>query len=203
MALTTGVILGALNANRASGGFPFAGFNYDRLASGLAAGIVQWGIGQFPNLGLTGLATGLAGIGTISPVTTRIIVPSNPGVLLGALSGAGMNGPLARSLAVSVSLGVSQAFSSAGQYTGIVTGVAVGSDASKVTVSNAATLISILRGTLSGALGSGSALDMMVAGLGNGIASLLLQGSGTGLVSGTLAIPPAPGSSPTTALVVV
>jgi len=203
MALNAGVILGFLNANRASGGFPFGGSNYDRLAVGIASGVASWGVGQFANLGMIGAATGLAGVGMVLSPTTRIIVPPNPGTVLAALSGAGMNGPLAKSLAVSVALGIAQAFSSAAQYTGPATGVSLGVDVAKVTVANAVTLIGILRGTLGGALGNGPALNMMAVGLGNGIATMLLQGTGVGQVTGTPTVPPAPGSGPTPTSIVV
>lgn len=203
MALNAGVILGFLNANRATGSFPFNGSNYDRLASGVSFGVAQWGIGQFYNLGLVGTASGLAGAGTILPPTTKIIVPPNPGIVLTALRGAGMNGPLADSLAVVMSTGISQAFTSAAQYTGPAVGVAIGADVSRITVANSATLISTLRGTLSGTLGTGPALDMMAIGLGNGISGLLLQGTGVGQVTGTPTTPPAPGSGPTPTSIVV
>jgi hypothetical protein len=203
MALNAGVILGFLTANRASGGFSFGGSNYDKLALGIATGVNQWGVGQFFNLGLTGAATGLAGVGTILPPVTRIIVPPNSGTVLAALTGAGMNGSLSKSLAVSVAMGISQAFTSAAQYTGPATGVSIGVDVAKITVANAAMLIGILRGTLGGMLGNGPALNMMAIGLGNGITSLLLQGTGVGQVTGTPTVPPAPGSGPTPTSMVV
>jgi len=199
MAINPGIIYGTLVSNRASGGFPMNGVNFDRLALGLANGVCAWGIGQPQNLGLTGITSGTVGAGIINPGTTKLIVPPTVPVVLGALAGAGMVGPLAESLAVVVTLSISQAFSTAGQYTGPSAGVGLGSDVSKISISNPATLIGLLMTNLTAALGPGSALAIMATGLGNGIASLLLLGMGIGSVNG----PPAPSPGAGTSICVV
>jgi len=202
VALTSNVIYAALAANRASGGFAFAGVPFDQLAQGIAVGVWQWGVGQPQNLGLTGAAAGVSGGGAIVPATSRLSVPPNSGVVYGALVGAGMVGGLASPLATSVALGISQAFSVSGQYAGPVVGVGTGADVSKVAVSNAATLIGILRATLSAVLGTGPALSQMATGLGNGIAALLLLGTGQAPVVGTPTVPAFPAATATTSVVV-
>jgi len=185
MALNPAVILTALQAARSSGALPLLGINYDRLATGIAQGVSQWGVGQPQNLALTGMATGFGGAGTIVSAGTKIVVPANYGVVLGALISAGMVGPVGPSLAMAVTNGISSAFTVSGQYSGVSSMVGSGNDVAKVTMANAGTLIGILNSVLVGSLGTGSSIGMLSAGLGNGIASLLLLGTGTGVVMGT------------------
>jgi hypothetical protein len=202
VALTPNIIQGSLLSARTASPHPFNGVNFDRLALGIGMGVASWAVGQPQNLALTGVATGLLGSGAILAPTSRLIVPPNPGLVQAALVGAGVAGVLAASLALVVSLGVSQAFTSAGQYTGPSATVGTGADVSKVTVSNPATLVGILNGTLLAAVGAGLSLTSLAAGLGNGIASLLLQGTGTGAVVGSPVIPTFPGAGPTFSTVV-
>jgi len=202
VALTPPVIQNALLSVRAAAPHPFNGINYDKLALGIGLAVSQWGVSQPQNLALVGAATGLGGPGVILPATAKLLVPPNPGILLGALVGAGMAGPLSQSLAVVVSLGVSQAFSTSGQYSGISPTVASGADVSKITTANPATLIGILNANLSAVLGVGPALGLMTTGLGNGIASLLLQGTGAGAVTGVPVVPTFPAGGVTNSVVV-
>jgi len=195
MALTVPTLYQALLASRFSGGFPFAGVPYDALALGIASGVVQWGIGQPTNLALTGWATGIAGAGTIPAVSSRLLIPSTASVVVAALSGAGMKGPLSLSLATAVAMGIAQGFTASGQYWGTVAGVGTGTDVSRITVANAPALVGILESTLRSSLGSGLATSMMTQGLGNGIASLLLQGTGTASVVGVVSGGPASGTT--------
>jgi hypothetical protein len=184
-------------ANRAL----FNGPNFDLLALGLSTGIVSWAVGQPQNLALSGISTGVAGAGVIAPVSTRLVVPPTVSILSGTLIGARVAGPLSGPLATVVTLGVSQAFSTYGQYSGVAAGVGAGADVAKVTVANAATLIVILQQSLS-VLGAGPALRMVAVGLGNGIAGLLLTGTGTGVVTGATVVPPVGASGITTSVVV-
>lgn len=197
MALTPPLIYQAFATNRAL----FNGPNFDRLALGLSTGLVTWAVGQPQNLALTGISTGIAGAGVIAPAATRLVVPPTVAILSAALIGAGMAGPLSGPLATVVTLGVSQTFAAYGQYSGAVAGVGTGADVSRVVVANPATLIGILQQSLS-VLGTGPALRMMAVGLGNGIAGLLLTGTGTGVVTGTPVVPPVPGSGISTSVVV-
>lgn len=201
MALTPPLLTSLLLASRASGTFPFAGAAFDLLAQGIANGVCAWSIYQPQNLALTGVATGTAGSGFVLPPASRLIVPPNVPAVLGALTAAGMNGPLGLALATVVSNGIAGTFTGYGQYGGMVAGVGVGADVSKVTLANAATLTATLMGTLAAAVGGGGpALSMLCSGLANGIAALLLGGTGTGSVTG----PPsnAPGAGTSTSVVV-
>jgi len=183
MALTPNQLYQTLAQNRASGGFPFGGVPYDGLAQGVASGVIQWGINQPTNLALKGVATGQPGMGMIEAASSKLVIPPTVGVVVSALSGAGMQGPLSLSLATAVTMGISQGFSSYGQYSGVAAGISVGQDVSKVIVANGPALVGILQGTLRASLGAGAALSMMAQGLGIGIASLLLLGVGTASVT--------------------
>ena len=202
MALSPNVIQASIIAMRSGAPHPFNGVNFDRLAIGLGQGIFQWAVGQPQNLALTGTATGTLGVGVIAAPTTRLMVPPNPELLRVSLAGVGVSGILSSSLALVVSLGVSQAFSSYGQYTGPGGLVGVGSDVSSISVVNMAALVGILNVTLLSAVGAGAVTQMLAAGLGNGIAGLLMQGTGIGAVVGTPSTPPLPGASPTFSTVV-
>lgn len=180
MALTPAILVAALQGSRSSGSVSLMGPDYDRIVVGIAQAIFQWGVGQPQNLALTGSAVGSAGVGAITPVTTRITVPPSFGIMLSALTGAGVKGPTGVSMASAVSNGISLAFSSSAQYTGVSSTVGAGQDISRITVANAATLIALLNANL----GNGPSIGMLSNGLGNGIASMLLQGVGTGTVTG-------------------
>lgn len=191
MAVTPGVIYSALIANRASGIHPLLGPNFETLALAIGNSVAAWAVGQPLNVALAGVAAGASGGGTIAPPTTRIVVPPTVSIMLGALSGAGFNGPMMPSLATVVTLGISQAFTTSGQYAGTVTGVGSGQDVSKVVVSNPSTLIPLLLPLI----GTGPAAPQLATGLANGIAGLLLQGTGTGTVVGSSSPPAASGVS--------
>lgn len=199
--LTAPGIYGALMSTRFAGPFPFGGISYDLLAQGVSSALIAWGVGQPQNLALTGLATGVSGAGTIFMLASKIVLPVNVGVVQAGLTGAGMAGPLAGSLAVAMATGLSQAFTSFGQYQGVSAGVAMGTDISKVTVANTATLVGILTSTLAAVLGAGPALPMMATGLGVGITGLLLLATGSAAVTGVPTVPPAAVTGVTTSVV--
>jgi len=201
MALTPTGVYNALVANRLAGVFPFGGVAYDKLALGLALGVCQWGVNNPANLALKGVATGSAGVGKILPAASKIVLVSSGAVTAG-LQGAGMVGPLSQALGTAVEAGLSQAFSSLAQYNGQSPTVAVGTDTSKVSVANAASLVGILNQTMGAVMGTGPAYGMMTAGLGNGVAALLLTGTGSGAVTGTPVVPAAPATGTTTSVVI-
>lgn len=189
MAITPNLVFASLMSNRNSSVHPLGGDAYQRLAQGVANGVTAWAIGQPQNVALSGTSVGSAGAGVIVPAGSRVVIPPNVGVMQGALSGAGLNGQLAASLASVMALGVSEAFSLHAQYSGTSAGVAVGQDTSKVTQANPQTLIALLQQTLPGAGVGGVLMPMVATGLGNGIAALLLLGTGTAAVTGAPVIP--------------
>ena len=197
MALTPSGIQAALVIHRRAGGTAFDGPLSKALVSGIAQGVAAWA----SSVVLTGTAVGTAGAGVITPLTTRLVVPSNPGIMQGALAGVGLAGPLGVALAFTVSGGISQAFTSLAQYVGTSAGVGAGQDISRVTAADPGVLQGLLLTSLSGMMGgTGLLLPQLVAGLAIGISGLLLGGTGTGTVTGPPA--PAPASGVTTSVVV-
>lgn len=202
MALNPGLIQASFMTMRTSAIHSLLGIDYDRFAQGMGLAVFQWAVGQPQNLALLGTATGTLGTGIIAAPTTRLIVPPNPGLIKVALMGAGVNGATSSSLSLVVSSSISQVFSTYGQYMGSSGAVGVGASVAKVTVANAATLTGILRGTLLPIVGKGPVVNFLSIGLGNGIAGMLMTGTGFGAVTGTPSVPPLPGASPTFSTVV-
>lgn len=169
------------------------------LAQAIGVGVFTWAIGNPANLALRGVTSGVAGAGT---VLGNLILPPNPTPLISALSGAGVAGPTATQIATAVAIGVSTAFSSTGTYVGASVGVSSGVDTSSVVVANPATLVSSLLAAMGTTFssfggGAGSTAAQIATGLGNGIASLFLLGTGTGIVAPVSPLPgPATGTSP-------
>lgn len=202
MALTPNGIQVSLAANRASGIFPQLGVPFDQLALGIGIGVSSWAISQPQNLALSGMATGVAGAGSIVFATSKILIPPNVGAVYASLVGVGMAGPVATSLATTVALGISQAFLTYAQYFGPVAGVGNGLDVSKISVVNPATLIASLQAAFSGFLGVGPAMPQLATGLGLGLTNLLLLGTGQAPVAGVSAIPSVPAVTSTFSVVI-
>lgn len=198
MSLTVPNVYESLVAHRGSGTFPMNGQQFDQLARGIAQAVVQWGVGQGFNLGLTGMAVGTVGIGRIIGDTTKLVIPPDVDEVSVALFSAGLGTALSQALATCVALGISEAFARHGQYSGGTAGVGNGADTSRVTVANAITLIEVLKHYL----GDGPATHQMAVGLGNGIAGLLMLGTGTGAVVGTAILSALVTSGPSFSLVV-
>jgi len=201
MALTSTSITRALNVTKVAGPFPFNGPAFQKFAIGFGNGVAAWSLGQASNLGLSGIAVGTAGGGTVSPPTTKILIPPAVPLLLEALSGSGISGPVALSLATTVALGISKVFTSEAQYFGVAAAVGAGQDISKITVANPVTLTGLLLSNLTGAFGgTGLHLPQLATGLARGISSQLLLGTGTGTVVGVAS--PTPASGPTYSVVI-
>ena len=202
MALTPNFIQVSILANRAAAPFPFLGILFDQLALGVGIGITTWAISQPQNLALSGVATGVAGAGSIVFAASKLLVPPTVAAVSAGLAGAGMVGPASPALATIMALGVSQAFTTYAQYFGVVAGVSNGLDVSKITVANPATLTAALQASLTGTMGAGPALSQLVAGLGVGLANLLLLGTGQATVAGIPTYPPVPATTSTFSVVV-
>jgi hypothetical protein len=193
MALTPPLIYADLAAARASGGFPFAGVNFDRLAWAIAYAVASW----FPAGGvvLNGISVGTAGAGVINTAASKLILAPAPPLVIGGLVSAGMLGPLSVSLGTVVALGFSKSVTTAGQYAGGVVGVGIGADVSKAVSANGPALIQLLLPYMAAMLGPGPASAQMATGLGTGIAAQALTITGTGNVLGSPSIAPASGTS--------
>jgi hypothetical protein len=178
----------------------FQGPSFADVTNAIGVGVAQWAIGNPANLMLMGVTTGTLGAGLVQGT---LLVQPNPNLLYSALVAAGVDGPNSFQMANSVALGVAQAFSSAAQYTGPSAGVSLGTDASKVVMSNAATLIASLNQSFQAQFGSSTPLGGMLAvGLGSGISSMLMFGIGTGVVTSPGSSPfPGVGTSPTSVVI--
>src|ERR1017187_7045693 len=64
MPLAPPVVFAALQATRATGPSSFLGPAYDQLILAVSNAISAWAVGQPSNLALTGMATGISGVGT-------------------------------------------------------------------------------------------------------------------------------------------
>ncbi len=191
MALTPQLYYADLAAMRSAAPFPFVGFSFDQMAWAIATAMVAWG----PTVVLRGVAGGTAGVGAVSAPTTRMILLPNPPLVIAGLDEAGMAGPLGISIGTVVGLALPKTISTAGNYVGGVPGVGAGSDVSKVTQADAATLASILLPLCMAFLGPGSGAPQLSQGLSLGISKLLLTATGTGTVAGPSSIIPGAGFS--------
>lgn len=200
MALTPPAFFQDLMTARAMAPFPLLGANFDRLAQAVSFAIPSWAVGQQTNLALTGVAAGNTGAGTINPVTTRLFIVPNVPAMLAGLHSAGMKGPMAQSLATIMAIGIATTFSKIGQYAGTAAGVGVGTDSSKISKANVATLTTTLEVFMATFMGPGPANTMMAEGIARGVTDMLKSGTGVGMVVGTPA--PYPGSGPTNSVVV-
>lgn len=197
MSLTPDRIYADLASARASGGFPFAGVNFDRLAWAIGYGVSAWV--RVGGVVLQGVSVGTAGAGAINTVASKLILAPNPALVIGGLSSAGMNGPLVVSLGTVVALGLAQSVTAVGQYSGGVAGVGVGMDVTKAVAVNTSALISLLLTYMTAMLGAGPASTQMATGLGRGISALAATITGTGNVVGS----PSPVSASGTSSAVV
>lgn len=188
MALTAELYYADLAALRAFGTFPFFGYEFDKLARTIADAMVAWG----PTVVLQGTSTGMAGVGAINTLTTKITITPNPPLVISEFDAVGLRGPLGLSLGKVIGTAIPLTITKSGQYTGGVLGVGVGFDVSKVTVANEALLYTTLLTMLQPA---GPAASRMAEGLARGIAALLLTAVGVGSVVGSLSIVSASGSS--------
>jgi len=190
MALSSTIISSAiLNA-----GSDLLGPTFPLLCNAIGTSVFTWSL--IPaNFALTGVTSGVLGAGI---VTGKITVSPNVSIVQGALTGQGVSGVVSPRLAKAVAIGISTSFSSSAQYTGPSVGVAVGTDTSIVSVSNPATLLSLMISSMISSFGSfGASAGNVASGLGNGIALLLQTAQGFGAVAGTpTASASAAGTSP-------
>lgn len=194
MAVTSAQITSLILASAAFPGGP----TWPALAQAIGLGVFNWATGQPTNLALRGVTAGTAGSGI---VTGTLVVPPDPAPLLSAMSAVG-SGVTSLPLCSAIALGISSAYTASGTYQGSSVGVSSGSDVSVVFLSNPVTLVSSLLASMGMVFSSmggspGTSSLQIATGLGNGIASLFLQGSGIGIVSPATPLPgPGAGTSP-------
>jgi hypothetical protein len=184
----------ALQMYRSAASVPLDGPSFNALAWSIADAVAAW-IHNPLNVTLTGMATGTVGAGTLPTGTTRLncipVVPS----MQASLVMAGVQGPLASPLATVVTLALAYVITQSGGYSGVCPTVGVGTDASKVTMVQAITLVEGLERSMASFNVTGVASPMLARGLGIGIASLVLTTTGIGKVIGVSGPSPSTGPS--------
>ncbi len=187
MALSAPVVAGAIIAAAPE----LKGADWFRLATAVAMGIVTWAVVP-GNLALAGVSTGGAGTGMVNG---KVAVVPQPLPVPAAASSQGMLGFVTPSVMRAIGMGVAVAFNSSAQYQGVSAGVGVGTDISKVIVSNPASLVAVLQATLNGNGFLGADVPRVALAVGTGVATLLLTGTGVGVVTGAAGPVPAVGAS--------
>lgn len=178
MALTIPSMTGAIVAV-AQAQFPGSQVT-PKLAQAVSQSVLSW-ISVPTNVTVQGVTAGTAGAGSVNGKMTF----TGPASLVSAgLTQAGVTGPTAPAIGGSVGRGVLTTLVSSAQYSGTSAGVAVGSDVSKVSNANSATLIPLLIANLGSQSIGGTSSTQLAAGLGRGIADLVKTGTGIGGVVG-------------------
>lgn len=161
-----------------------------QLTQAIGLGVFSWAVSNPVNLVLLGANTGTLGAGMVNG---KLVVPPAPPLVIGAFTSMGIVGTMAPVLATAVSIGVSNSFTQSGMYMGPAAGVSVGADASKVVVSNPATLAGMILGSMT-ALGIVNPVGSprLATALAMGISANVALGFGTGVVV-PAAVGPGPG----------
>jgi hypothetical protein len=194
MAVVSAAITSAILA-AGQGIFP-GSQNLPRIASAVGKSIPSW-LPLPTNVLVQGVTTGVLGGGTVNG---KLFVTGGAALVVAGLASAGMTGPAASGLGAAVGSGVASVLNSTAQYFGSSPGVGVGSDVSKVSLSNSATLIGILLGNLQGSGVNGPLASQLATGLGTGIAGIVQTGFGFGGVTGSPSPIPAASTSLSTVL---
>ena len=148
------------------------GLSYPIIANAIANGFYTWIINS-ANYALLGTSVG-TGPGSGSIIGT-LVIPPNPGILLGNLINAG---PSAPAFCNAIANGISLAFTSGITYTGNVIGVYAGVDTiTSILINNPLTLGQLIYSYLL----TPTAYSLCV-GLGNGISQMLSIVTGVGTI---------------------
>ena len=157
---------------------PIIGASALKSAQALSEAMVTWAVAKPMNLGLTGVATGVPGTGTISFLSTKITVPDNQDLARQAAAPF-LKGPIGTSLASAIAIWTSVLFSTQGQYQGTSALVGIGTDSSVFSTIN----IVALEKELAGRLGGPGAF-ITASGVAAAVFVVLANGSGVGTVAG-------------------
>ena len=165
--------------------------NLPRIASAVGKSIPIW-LPIPTNVLAQGVTVGVAGAGTVNG---KMFVLNGAALVVAGLNQVGINGPSAQGLGTAIGAGVASVLNSSMQYSGASAGVGVGTDVSKVSLSNSATLVGILLGNLQAAQVNGQQAPRLASGLGLGIANLVNTAFGFGGVVGSPSPVPAVSTS--------
>lgn len=181
----------AITAAILAAGPDLRGPSWIKLATTVGIAVAAWS--QLPaNVTLQGVTTGAVGSGI---VTGKLSVIPAPLPVPAAVAAASLLGLDAASVGRAVGLGVAAAVNASATYQGASVGVGSGTDVSKVTLSNGPTLVAALGLAASSTGLVGVNVPRICAGLGPGIAALLLTGTGIGVVAGPVGPAPSAGTS--------
>lgn len=181
----------ALSAAIIAAGPELKGPDWFRLAGALALGIVTWAVVP-ANLGLVGVTTGGAGTGVVNG---KVSVVPQPLPVPAAAASQGMLGFLTPSMMRAIGMGTAISFNATAQYQGVSAGVGAGSDVAKVAIANPASLVALLQSTLMANGFLGLDVPRVALAVGTGVPTLLLTGTGLGVVTGGAGPVPAVGAS--------
>ena len=172
-----------------------ASHNFPKVAQATANAFVMW----LPiGVQVQGFTVGVVGAGTVKG---KSIVVGPTGVMAGTFVAAGLVGRTSSQTALAIETGVANGVNGAppstgAQYRGVSVGVAVGVDKSQVIGTNAPLLIGLLNTQLKGLGIVGQNAVSLSIGIGNGLAALMLTGTGLGAVIPVTAGPyPSAGTS--------
>lgn len=184
----------ALSANTIAssilGASPYVGSQVvPRIAHAIGSAIVQW-VSVPVNVIVMGATTGMAGVGMVTGTLQFVIA----GQMQAAFVAYGIVGQTAPGIAQMIESGLGTGLASA-QYTGSSIGVGVGTDTSKVSFANQASLLPILLTALKGQSVGGATVNQFAAALSQGIAQIIQTGVGFGPVTGPAGNIPAVGTS--------
>lgn len=140
----------------------------------------------------TGVTTGVAGAGTIP--TGKMVFAPLP-AMVGFLAANGVKGVVSLQITKACIVGTTNALNSSCEYYGTSAGVGIGSDVSKVVMANPAILIGSLQSCFVAFGFNGVVSKLMAVGVGNGISSILLTGTGAAAVVGSPSPVPSVGVS--------
>ena len=157
------------------------GVTWSRIVLGISQGICTWIIVP-ANFALSGVTTGVVGSGT---VTGKLYITPVSLPVAASMSASGMIGQDAAKMAHAVGIGLCTAITSTGAYQGVSAGVGTGSDISRCSVVNGASLILSISAAFQASGVTGVVANRLAAGLGPGIATMLQTGiTGTGVSAG-------------------
>ena len=159
------------------------------LAAAVGQSVEQWV--STGGVTLTGVTTGTAGGGTV--IGTRLFFPPQPLPVNAATAAVTILGSTGQYAAAAIGIGVANALNSSAGYAGVSIGVGAGTDVSKVTFANAASLTNLLTAHLAGVGIVGPVALQFAGGVGSGLAALAL--TGTSVVPGIVTGVPSPSAA--------
>lgn len=170
------------NAILVAGAANLNGPVWAQIAAAVGLSVEQWV--RAGGITLTGVTTGTVGGGTV--IGTSLFFPPQPLPVNAATAAIGILGSTGQFAAAAIGIGVANALNASAGYAGVSIGVGAGTDVSKVTFANPATLTNLLVANLN-AVGVGGPVALQFAGgVGSGLAALALTGTSPvpGIVTG-------------------